>query len=278
MATDVQIQDAEGLVSVTLAGSVKYGEAIAYNGTNWVQADASDATTNLYAQYIALQPGVAADVIQACQRCTLYDVDAPWTANTMLFLSGTAGALTSTRPATAGDVVQLLGQTVSTSGARIDIKAPRYMEVFLKPTAVNALNASTTTAEQWQAQSTTDEWVGPDVDEALVAGWFTSRFPENVISVDEASIIINSQADTAVDVDVTAVAAYDGASNTGDAGTTATARTTSAATDTAHIQKVMISNLFDADFLKPGRTFSLRVDPDAGDFLLLGLYLRYVIV
>jgi len=278
MATDVQVQDAEGLVSVTLAGSVKYGEAIAYNGTNWVAADASDATTNLYAQYIALQPGVAADVIQACRRCTLYDVDAPWSANTKLFLSATAGALTSTRPATDGDVIQDVGQTISTSLSRIDIKAPYFMEVFIRPSTLNSLNPNTTLAEQWVAGTTVDEWIGPDVDSAAVAGYYVGRFPQNVIAVDEASILVNTQTDVAIDIDVTAVAAYDNAINTGDAGTSVTARTTSATTAHRTIQKAMIADLFDADFLKPGRTFSLRIDPDAGDFQMLDLYLRYVCV
>jgi len=276
MASDVVIQDAEGIVHVTLNGLVFAGNPIAHNGTNWVHADASYATTQLYAQYIAGAQGVSGQIIPAYRRCTIYDVDAPYTANTIAYLSGTAGAITHTRPATNGDVIQVLGRALDTTHLRVDIQAPRSAEDFLEGYVFNAQSAGL--VEPPAADGTTTAWVGIDVDAAAVAGVFTARFPENVIALEAATVIINTQAATALDLDVTVVACYDNDTNTGDAGTSTTGRTTTVTTADNQVQKCDISSCFDSDFIRAGRTFGVRLDPDAGDFLLLGLYLRYTVV
>uniref|UniRef100_A0A6M3KKY2 Uncharacterized protein n=1 Tax=viral metagenome TaxID=1070528 RepID=A0A6M3KKY2_9ZZZZ len=285
MASDVLITDVEGIVHITLAGTVYAGNPLAHNGTNWVQADASDAATNLYAQYIAGQDGVSGNIITAYKRCTLYDADAPYTANSPLYLSATAGAITHTRPTTNGDVIQILGRAISTYEARVDIQAPREIEVFIP--AVGTYNAlSGGSVEEPAVDGTTNEWAGPDADSAAIAAVIVGRFPSNIIGgLAEASLVINSQSTATIDIDVTVVAAYDGLSNTGDAGATQTGLVTNeAVSDGATTVKdnviytVDISDCLDADFVKAGRTFGVNVDPDAGDFLLLGLYLRYTVV
>lgn len=276
MATDVQMTDAEGVVQVTLNGSVKYGDPIAYNGTGWVQADASDASTNLYAQYIAGNTGVSGDIIPAYRTCTLYDADAPYTVGSPLYVSGTAGSLTHTRPAADGDVIQVVGWPIDTYRARIDIKPPREEEFFYPCSPFNEQSGGS--VEEWAEDGTTDEWAGPDCDGTQVATTICGRFPSGIIGNPTAlDLIVNTQGGTALDIDVTFVAAYINGTNTGDAGCSIVAATTSATTVDNRIQKVNINGM-DADFVKAGRVWSARVDPDAGDFLPQGIYMRCIVV
>ena len=94
MAYEPVIENAERINGkLTLNGTVKRGNTLAYNGTGWVQADASDATTNLYAQYIAMESGESSTIIPGCKSCVLYDEDAPYTANATQYVSATAGLL-----------------------------------------------------------------------------------------------------------------------------------------------------------------------------------------
>lgn len=269
------IQFAEKIADLTLNGSVKKGDLLAHNGTNWVQADASDAATNLYAQYIAMQGGVSGELIKGCKGCVLYDSDAPYTANATQYVSATAGAHTETRPATNGDVIQVIGRGITTTTARLDIDHPREVEVFMHTPSYNALSG----VEDHAVDGTTNEWAGADADSAAVAGVFTGWFPSNLVGdVLAADLIVDTQSSQALDVDVTYVRAYIQGANTGDAGVTKTGLTTSATTADNKIEKVDISDGMDADFVKAGAPFGIAVDPDAGDFLLLGLYMRYLVV
>lgn len=279
MAYPVIVENARNKTQgLTLNGSVNRGETIAHDGTNWVQADATDAATNLYAQYVAMSDGDSGDVISGCRSCTLYDEDAPYTANVTYYQSGTVGAVTNTRPAVDGDVIQVVGHSVSTKRVKIDIRAPQEVEVFIPGNEYNLQNAGTAIEARIQDGSTT-EWMGPDADGAYVAGVFTGWFPSNIVGgVLAADLIVNTQASTALNIDVTVVRQYIDGTNTGDAGATQTALTTSSTTADNAIMKVGISATMDADFVKAGAPFGVEVDPDAGDFLLLGLYMRYLVV
>ena len=278
MAVEAEIKYAEGLADVVLNGTVKRGQPIAHNGTNWVAADASDAATNLYAQYVAFESGVSGQTIQACKRGMLYDADAPYTANTTQYVSGTAGAITETRPATDGDVIQVIGRSIDTYRMKFDILEPREIEVFI-PTPPNNLQDGGTQVEAFTTDGTTDEWGGPDVDAAALAAVFSGWFPSGIIGAPlAADLIVNTQAGTALDIDVTYVRAYIGGTNTGDAGATKTGLSSSTTTVDNKIMKVSILTGMDADFVKAGAPFGVAVDPDAGDFLLLGLYMRCLVV
>jgi hypothetical protein len=98
------------------------------------------------------------------------------------------------------------------------------------------------------------------------------------VSLIAADLVTNSQAATAYDIDVTYVSAHDGAANTGDAGATQTALTSDTTTADNKIHIVDISAGMDADFVAAGRSFGVAVDVDAGDFLLLGLRMRFWVV
>ena len=271
MASEVVIQYAEKIADLTLNGTVKKGNPLAHNGTNWVHADASDAATNLYAQYIAMQSGVSGDVIKGCKGCVLYDADAPFgSANATQYVSATAGAITSTRPTADGDVIQVIGRSISTSLARVDIKAPEEWEVFLPAHTYD------TTGET--GLGTTDAgWVGPQVDAAAEKTYAIGRFPSGLIgALSVAQGVWNSINGSAFDNDVTVVGAYDGASNVEDTGAAITAGDWTQADTDNIIYTQDVSACFDADFLKAGRNFCLLNDPDGitGDAQFLGLYLR----
>jgi len=292
MAVPEIIENIEKRVKVTLNGTVTRGDAIAWNGTGYVRADCNYATTQLYARFIALDNGVSGGEIDACRGCTIYDGDAPFsTTNTVVYISATAtsgNTLTETRPTTAGDVIQIVGQNVDTYRRQIFVNPPHFEEDFLEGYVYNCQTAARerTDLEMIVAapiqDTTTDEWAGIDVDAARVAGIFTFRFPSNIIALEAANVLIDTQANTTLDMDVTVVACYDNDTNTGDAGTTTTGLTTSASPADNQVQTINIkpcmSSTAETGFVRAGRTVGIRLDPDAGDFLLLGLYLRYLVV
>jgi len=278
MALNPVIENIEKKVKVTLNGTVNRGDAIAWNGTGFVLADASDATTNLYAQYIALDGGVSGDEINACRGCTIYDGDAPFTAAYPVYISATStvgNTLTETRPTTAADVIQIVGQNVDTYRRRIDIKPPHEEEVFMAWTF-------DTTGEAGIGVVDSPLWVGPAIDTNATTEdvYFTGRFPSNVLSVDSAKIIYNSIGETLTTIAVAIITCADGATNTGDTGTAhAAALPTSIADD-----KLCYSDItacFDADALKANYNFTVAATAGgatAGNLQVLGLYMRYLVV
>ena len=275
MAVEAVIMHAEGLAEVVLNGTVKQGQPVAHNGTNWVAAAATDAATNLYAQYLAMEGGISGQTIPVCRRCMLYDADAPYTANVPQYVSGTAGAITETRPATNGDVIQIIGQSIDTYRVAIEIKPPHEQEEFL----ISVYNYQNSAFEAPAVDDGVSEWVGTDVNAAAIGGVFQGRMPSGMIGAPlVAQLVTSSQATTAYDIDITYVAAYDEAANTGDAGATKTALTSSVTTADNKMHYVNVLTGMDADFAKAGINFGVEVDPDAGDFILIGLYMRYLVV
>ena len=270
------IEFAEKISPLTLNGVVKKGDLLAHNGTGWVQADANDAATNLYAQYIAMMGGMSGDVIKGCKGCVMSDADAPYTANGTIYTSGTAGAHTHTRPATDGDVIQVIGRAISTTEARFDIADPKEVEQLIIPFYHTALGAG---AEYNGAIDT--GWAGPQVDAAAETFHFTGRFPSGMVGNPlAAKIIFNSINASAFDNDVTVVRAYDGGANNADVGAPITAGDWSQADTYNIILTQDISSCFDADFSKAGANFAVLGDPDGitADATVIGLLMRYLVV
>ena len=246
---------------------VGQGELLGYS-SGWVRSDA-DAATNIYAQYVALQSGVGGQLIKACKKCLLFDEDAPWTANTAQYLSGTAGATTETRPTTDGDVIQVVGRSLDTKRCMIDIQDPKEFELFIRSGTFNALGG----AGAVEAHAIDAGWEGADADSAAIAGYIAGQLPSGLVSLDAADLICDMQAATALDIDFTLVHAYKGAANNG-AGTTVTAQATVETEADNKILRVSALAAFDATVKLPAKYFTLKVDPDGGDFILVGLYLR----
>ena len=114
MAYPVVIEMAEGRIQVTLNGTVVRGNLLGHDGTNWVQADASSSRG---AHFIALNSGVAGDVIKGCRKCVFYDEDAPYTAGATQYL-GEDGAITQTIPSAFS---QSVGYAVDTKRVAINL-------------------------------------------------------------------------------------------------------------------------------------------------------------
>lgn len=242
------------------------GELLGYS-SGWVRADA-DLATNIYAQFVAMQDGVGGQKIQACKKCLLFDEDAPYTANTAQYLSGTAGTITETRPATNGDLIQVVGRSLDTSRCLIDIKEPQEFEMFLTPDTYDE------TGEPGLGTVDTG-WVGPQIDGATEAVYIKGKLPSGLVgAVSCARVIFNSIAASAFDCDVDIVASYDGGANNAVALSENTADWNA---DTDNILNYMdVSAEFAATVWLPRMNFCLWLDPDAitGAAQVIGLYLR----
>jgi hypothetical protein len=272
MSYPVVVEDAEKLATLTLAATVNPGDLLGYN-SGWVLAD-STVSTIYYAQWIALEHGVSGQRIKVAKRAVLYDQDAPYTAASLLYLSGTAGGVTHTRPTTDGDLRQVVGIAIDTYRAEIEIKPVQQVEVFISPDTLD------TTGEPGLGAADAG-WAGPQVDGAGETFYFKGRIPENVVgSIVAAKVLFNSINASAFDCDFSIVGAYDGASNVQDTGTAITAGDWEQADTDNIIYTVDVSALFDAGFFLPGRAFCVLGDPDGitADATVVGLYMTYNVV
>jgi hypothetical protein len=257
----------EKVVDLVLAEPVSKLDILGYS-SGFKRSDA-DAATNIYGRFIAMQNGNTGDVIKACKKCLLFDEDAPYTANTTYYLSGTAGSFTATRPTTDGDMIQIVGCALDTTRILIDIPDPVEFEMFIP-----ANGAFSSTAEAGIGTEDTG-WYGPQVDAAAEVVGIVGRFPSGLVSLDVARVIYNNVGGSALDMDVTVVRGYDGAANNQDTGTAITAGDWNADTDNLLLYQNVLA-AFDAGFLAPNACFSVKLDPDAitADAQVIGLYLR----
>lgn len=274
MAEPLIIENVEMQTKVTMKASstCRRGNLIGYS-SGWVQADA-DAASNIYAQFVALEDGDAdaitgAASIAVCKRCVFYDGDEPYTANTAQYVSGTAGGITETRPATDGDLIQVVGRSLDGYRVQIEIKPPYEWEMMLIPSAYDETNEG--------GLGTVDTgWVGSQIDAAEEDVYFTGRLPSGIVGdITIARALFNNIGASAFDCDVHITGAYDSGANNQDTGTSIVAGDWDSDTDN-DIAYMNVAACFDSGFYTPGRNFSLNLDPDAitGDAQAIGLYLR----
>jgi len=102
-----------------LNGTVRRGSLVAHDGTGFIEADASDQTK--LAQGVAVGTGRSGESIMISPFAVLRDNDAPFTANSPVYLSETAGEVTTTKPTVAGGATQRVGWAMTTSIAVIGI-------------------------------------------------------------------------------------------------------------------------------------------------------------
>lgn len=117
MARAVVLEASE--VFEVLAGStaVTIGDAVYDDGTDWELADANDSTK--YAQAFAVSDAPSAGVLKVARKVVVFDSDDnSFSSNTkdVLYLSGTAGAVTTTRPTGANDLAQVVGHAYKRHG------------------------------------------------------------------------------------------------------------------------------------------------------------------
>ena len=122
---DPVVYESQAVVSITLGAGLTCvaGELLAHDGSAWVKADA-DPATPLPADVITVEAQqTAAGVVKVAKRAVIYDSDAPYTLDTLQYLSGTAGAITETDPTTSDATAerQIVGRAISTSIIVIDL-------------------------------------------------------------------------------------------------------------------------------------------------------------
>lgn len=268
MAYTVVIENAETLAKLTLAADgIKRGDLLGYD-SGWKKADA-DAATNIYAQWIAMGGGDTDDVVPVCKKCVLYDEDAPYTANTAQYLSGTAGGMTETRPATDNDMIQVVGRSLDTKRVALDIKAPEEFELFFPPDTLD-------TSSEPGLGTVDAGWPGPSLTSTETC-YFKGYLPSGLVgAIAAAQIIGDSVNASALDIDVTVVMGHVGASNVEDTGAAITTGDLEQADADNKIHSMDISACFDTDFYKPGAFFAVYVDPDGitADLVIIGLRIR----
>jgi hypothetical protein len=273
MAVPTQIYNASRICSGAVAAStiIKRGQLVAY-ASGLILADASVAV-NAPCKGIALQHGDAGEVIKYAQCATLYDADAPWTANTTQYMSPTAGALTETLPATGGDMIQVCGVSSTDSYVQLDIQNPRILNLYFP------INAYDTTGEPGLGVVESG-WAGPDIDGAAEDVYMLGRFPSNMSALLQARVLVNSAALTATDTDWDVVGAYDGGANDEDTGTAVTAA------DLTYVANDKIgyydaTAVMDAGFALPGRNFCFRAGTDgvtSGTMSMIGMHIICLVV
>jgi hypothetical protein len=276
---DPHVLEGWGVVPITLNGTVKAGDLVGYNGTNYVACDANIASrvSNrwLFAQGVAGGYGVSGDVIRMYLHAVFEDLDAPFTANDMLYMSGSAGAITSTRPVTDGDLIQPVGYAYSTSVAYVHPHPEHEHDVWV------ACSPYVNTNSAWVADS---GWVGQDNDATDIptaATYYVAwRVPEYAVTLIDARLVLNSLDASAFDLDVTLAGAYDGAANNQDAGTAGTALDWEEADTDNILLTVKLDTELDVGFFTPGRNISILFDPDAitGDAHAMGVWFQYTCV
>jgi len=275
MATDLLIVEATDQFTVTMkaANSCKRGDILGYS-SGWVKADADVGAGPLYGQCIALNDAGGGDPVSVARKALVYDIDAPYTAQTVQYLSGTAGGHTETRPgAGVGNLMQVIGYSYDTYYAMLECVPPREFEIFLSPDVLD------TSSEPGLGKADTG-WPGPELT-LVETAYFKGRIPESVVgSIVIARMIGNSVNASAGDLDLTIVGSYDGtaaapAANNQDTGTAITAGDWVQADADNKILTTDVSALFDAGFWLPGRTFGIFLDPDGitGAMQILGLYI-----
>lgn len=107
-------------IRVTLGETVYTGDLIGFDGTDWMQAEAS-ATAPISARLVALEDGVDGDSIQASPLAVVSSYTGG-TAGSQLFLSDTAGCV---EEAVTGSLYQKVGMMVSATVAYL---APVYTQ------------------------------------------------------------------------------------------------------------------------------------------------------
>ena len=148
MATDAFIRQSRGNFTGDIGSTdVTPGDLVYFDGSDWELADADDEGKFAEAMVVrggkAVVTGAAAETQTAVLSTSaiLKDLDDPFTQGAQLYLSGTPGQPTATRPTGNDDLKQVVGFALSTSEVRIEIGMPHEVSVYV-PLPVIVANAA----------------------------------------------------------------------------------------------------------------------------------------
>ena len=285
MSYEPYVRTKEEPVNLVVASGavIQAGDPVGYS-SGWVLANAyglygASPVATIPAQYIALNScvGDAVKTIKAVRKCTIIDEDLPFTINSAVYLYGVATAvpgsmLTQTRPTVAGYVKQVLGRATSTRELSIDIQPFKEITVFVPRSGYNAQATAGV-----EAATTDAGWAGTTVDAAAVSELFEGKLPDNLVSVDRAALLWDTNAATALDVDASIVGTFPNLANNLDTGTAVTTATSEITTADNLVNAVSLIALFDSGIAFPGLIFGITIDPDGGTGVIVGLELRLTV-
>lgn len=117
---DIIVKATGPVVELTLAGTVKRGEAIGYS-SGWVRALATVATA-IQTRFFALEDGVNGDVIKASKQVIEEHSGFGAAAGGAVYQDegSNNGQLTQTKPSTTGDVDKVIGHAISATVLHLD--------------------------------------------------------------------------------------------------------------------------------------------------------------
>lgn len=176
-------------ISVDGSSTAYYaGDLMAYNGSAWVKADA-DTPATLSAVGVLTRNipsgSSATEPAHIARRCRIYDADAPYTAGALLYLSGTAGAHTATRPTTAAQLRQVVGVALTTEYAEIVVNPPREVDLPLE--ILETTSGESALGSRTALDSGLFEGIQLNAqNEHIIYG---VRLPDNCISVQRAELL-----------------------------------------------------------------------------------------
>ncbi len=267
---EVEIKEARMLATLAPKSGAygKRGSLLGYN-SGWVLAD-SDAAAKYFAQWIALEDfvGDGSKTIRVAKEAIITDADAPYTAVTTQYLSGTAGATTETRPADTGaNLAQVVGRSLDDSTIHMELKDPVEFENYWIPYFDGTGEAGVGTEDTG--------FYGPQIDGNEVVG-IPFFLPSGCTEVLIADLIFNSINASGMDFDVTVVGCpAGGATHTAgnDTGTAITTGDADQADADNQIFTMDVTDALDSGFVRPGTVCALKLDPDGitADAQCLGL-------
>lgn len=259
------------MFNVEMGVSCKPGDLITYSASNddWRLADADAAAPLAAMAIVAATKGTVVDGsnVWACKECYVVDTDAAaFVEAGQLYLSGTAGAYTATRPTAANSLRQVVGRTVAQSDAEFgDMAANETAMAHLK------INDPYEVHQYVPFTAGTDASVIIQLDSGNFGGWSvnaqnevvfaTCVVPENVFGTAPkiAYLFLAAEATAGTPLfDMFVSAANDGDqwdANTQDSGIAASADEGAAADE---IQRTDVTAAFDSNIL-PGRVLGIRV-------------------
>ncbi len=121
MATEITRYDKDTAFRAECAVAVSAGELVGLDSNGKLVLADADAATPVLAVGFALTDGAIGDTIGVATQGELVDSSWSWTPPARLFTSDTAGAITATAPATATDVIQMIGWARSATKVIINV-------------------------------------------------------------------------------------------------------------------------------------------------------------
>ena len=281
---EISILEAGAVFSVPAGEAISRGELLYYSQTNsdYRLADndaAAESGVFPFAEFVALSSAAAdGDAVLVTKKATLLDIDDnsfSSTVGTTLYLDGTPGAVTATRPTGANDVKQVVGRAYGATGHTGAVIA--VIDLLLRHETVQCSPMTDGTA----AYAQNGDFTGVLLAAAAEAAGYTFLIPENATGRLIIAYLWWTNGSGAPALDSSDTYTIDVSAGVDDETTTATQDGIAAAALTVadnDLNRASVTAAFGsgADVIEPGNIVGVDVDKAAegaggDDPLILGL-------